>query len=192
MKRHLCNFLHILLIFIVSLPVTLLTFVVVPLALIGLTPEDKHLPRWARWWETYDNDINGDGPWAGPEHANGQQNTYWWRLRWLIRNKTGVFSYEVTGMDRAEVFDYSTQGDVLTGNRPGHSGNLYAEAYMNDGRRIFPCYYFVRQWGNSNRCIRIYAGWKFRQSKRVSLWPTTGLAQFVLSINPFQFFETRP
>ncbi len=188
MWRHVKNVALILCVQAIEIPVVLLSYLVVPIALLQCKPEDENLPRWARYWQTYDYGINGDEPWAGPEHANGHQTEYLWRLKWLLRNKTGVFSHEVTGFDQFDVFSYYTEGDVLTGNRPGHSGYLYAEAHLKNGR-MYPCYYIVHQLGNSNQCFRLYAGWKFRQAKRASLWPKSGIAQFVVSINPFQFFE---
>src|SRR3990172_7477973 len=165
--------------------VDLSAFIVVPLALLFVSEKNNHLPRWFRWYETYDYDINGDEPWQGWEHANGKQRTYWWRLRWLLRNRVGTFSYEHMGFDLALVYKYRVVGDVYTNNRPGHSGKLYAEALLHDGKTVIPSYYYVRQWGKSGRCLRAYAGWKFRRAEPVNKWPEQGLVSFVCTVNPF-------
>jgi hypothetical protein len=176
--KHLKNALRITFWTLVELPVMLLSFIVVPIALLFVKEEDNHLPSWAKWWETYDYDINGDPPWQGPEHANGQQRTYYWRLRWLLRNKAGYFSYTVTGFEIDETVVYRAWGDVYTSNIPGHSGFLYAEC--DKGGKTYPCYYYVMQIGNTSRCVRLYFGWKFRHDRPVNEWPKhKHLAAFV-------------
>jgi hypothetical protein len=184
--KHLRNLLWIGGVWIIATVLDVLGFVVVPIALRGLGTEATHLPRWARWWETADNDINGDSGWAGPEHTNGHEREYTWRVRWLLRNRIGVFQTEVLGIDLTRVIEYTALGDVKTSNIPGHSGSLYAEARCF--ARVYPCYYFVRQWGSSARCLRVYMGWKFRRADPLHYWPKLGRAQFVCSMNPLQRF----
>lgn len=190
--KHVWNIISILGIWFITFWLDLLSFIVVPIALLFCGKNDHALPGWARWWETYDYGINGDPPWQGVEHANGREHTYWWRLRWLLRNRLGTFSYEVLGLPLIQV-EYSAAGDVMTGNIPGHSGFLYAEAQVNaahpDFYFAYPCYYFVRQWGSSEYCIRIYLGWKFRRADPVAKWPKVGRAPFVCSVNFLQHFQ---
>lgn len=175
--RHLSNIILILAHEVICLIVDLLSFIVVPIALLFCGEDDTHLPKIFKWWETYDNDINGDVYWHGPEHADGHQKEYWWRLRWLLRNRSGTFAYTVLGFDKARVKEYKVYGDVMTGNIPGHEGFLYAEAVCD--KQTYPCYYYIKRIGNTDRCLRLYFGWKFRQSKSVEQWPKEGLTQFV-------------
>jgi len=186
--KHAKNVLLILAVLCLDLLVQAVGFVVVPVALLFCKPTDAHLPTWAHWFETYDYDINGDPPWQGPQHANGHQREYWWRLLWLLRNRTGIFSTDILGFQQSQVMKYEAWGDVYTGNIPGHSGWLYAEATLPKGR-MRPCYYIVYQWPKSRRCFRLYAGWKFRQAQQVRYWPKIGVAEFVVSVNPLQRFE---
>lgn len=183
---HLRNFWLIGTRFFLSFVMELLAFVVVPIALVGLKEEDNHLPEWARLWETYDNDINGDIYWK-EEHAQGKERTYWWRLKWLIRNAAGTFSYEYLGFEMNNNVEFKLWGDHMTSNRaPAHSGFMYAEAWV-DGK-MYPCYYWVRQWGDTERCIRWYAGWKFRMARPVEDWKTEGQVSFVCGFNPLMGF----
>lgn len=189
MFKHLKNFVKIFVCFLAALVVDLLAYIVVPIALLGLKPEDKHLPKWARWWETYDNDIDGDIYWRGEEHADGQQSTYWWRLRWLLRNTGGIFQHEVLGIHLSNKVRYVIHGDQYIADRPhGKSGWLYAEAW--DGNKMYPCYLIVHQWGNTNRCLIGYFGWRFKHSRPLADWDYSDhQVQFVVTFNPLMGFR---
>lgn len=187
--KHIKNISRILGLFVISLAMDLLSFIVVPIALIGLKETDNHLPKWARWWETYDNDINGDIYWHGAEHANGKQRTYWWRLKWLLRNMSGTFLYEVMGAKLKSDVYYVVEGDVYVADRPhGKSGFLYAEAH-SDGK-MWPCYLYVKQWGKTGRCLRLYLGWAFKFSRPLEGWERSERnVQYTFSVNPLMGFR---
>ena len=145
---------------VVSLPVLLIGFVLVPILLAFCKPEDESLPRWAMWWDEPEYGINGDPYWKGTDHANGHEREYWWRLRWLLRNKTGGWSYYVLGFNSANIRSLVFVGDPDTSNRPiGHSGEVMVQVTLIDGSTR-ECYYIVKQWGNSGRCFRGYFGHK--------------------------------
>lgn len=180
---HVSNIIKLMLKFIVDFIVMISALIVVPIALLFVNEEDNHLPKWARWYETFDNDINGDIYWQGPEHANGKQRSYWWRLRWLFRNPIGTFSYEKMGITLTPQSTFQVWGDPFTGNIPRHEGSLYAEATENG--KMYPCYYVVKQWGNTSKCFRLYLGYKFRKSRPIEGWLLSEATrvQFVFTIS---------
>ena len=180
--KHVENLLLIFGLVCIDLPVTLLGVIVVPIALLFCDSESEHLPNFAWLWDNDETGINGDGGWRGPEHANGQERTFWWRFLWLaLRNPANNWSYYVLGWKTTAQTTYRTGGDPMTSNRgPGHPGAVYIEAF--EAGRMYPCYYVVWRW-SKGRCLRIYLGWKNMG------WNTDGSrVQFVWVVNPFMTF----
>jgi hypothetical protein len=177
---------------LVSLPVELIGFVLVPILLAFCKFEDENLPRWAFWWDEPEYGINGDPYWRGADHANGHEREYWWRLRWLFRNKIGGWSYYVMGFNSANIRSLEFEGDPDTQNRPaGHSGECYVQVTLVDGT-MHECYYKVAQWGNTGRCWRLYAGHKLMDilHKHVSGQPLEdGQITAVFAPNPLMGFS---
>lgn len=158
---HLKNFARILLLTLVSTPLSLTAYIVVPVVLLLVPKEADRLPSWLRWYDDHKYGINGDEYWQGPEHANGHEREYLWRLKWLTRNKMTTFAHEVLGVKVDKNAVVKHWGDIRTANRPiGHSGWQYIELHQNG--KMYPCYYVVYQWGNTGRCFRMYAGWKLK------------------------------
>ncbi len=181
--QHVINLLRILLTFLlVDLPVTMLGFLVVPIALLACNEKAEHLPRWAWLWDNDETGINGDAGWCGPEHANGRERTFWWRFLWLaVRNPANNWGYRVLGWETSPSTWYSFVGDPKTSNRdPGHPGAVYIEAH--EAGLMYPCYYLVKRW-SKNRCLRIYLGWK-----NLGFNADESRVQFVFVINPFMTF----
>ncbi len=211
MVNHLKNAAKILSTLSIDLPATLLSYAVAPIALLFCSKEDDRLPKWAAWCDEKTYGINGDGEepspqnpagsgWKGAEHANGRQREYLWRVRWLRRNTANTFSVDVTGRVLNGLVEYKVWGDPQTSDsNPGHNGFLYCEAHVNN--EVLPCYYWIRQWGNSGKCIRLYMGWKIKNnwesvSKRIGKCVGDSIevvedtdAQFVFVFNPFMGFE---
>lgn len=195
---------------ICEIPVEILSFVVVPIALLFCKPEDERLPKWATWWDDFKYGINGDPPWQGPEHANGHEREYLWRVRWLLRNRANTFAHVITGFKAAKPEEMKIMhlGDPSTSNRPGHSGWQYIELDQPDGHYV--CYYFVHGYGETTqnvlnkiaglfgvtfkepRCFRAYLGWKLKGHAESYL--RTGIpegreyVQFVWAVNPVMGF----
>lgn len=145
---------------LLSLPVWALSFIVVPVAVAFCKRDDEHLPHALRWWDEPTYGINGDPYWCGPEHANGHEREYLWRLRWLFRNSLGGWSHDVMGFSSSRIQVIEWSGDPDTQNRPaGHSGSCYIKVTLDDGS-VRECFYIVKQWGNSGRCFRGYFGYK--------------------------------
>lgn len=177
---------------LVSLPVLLSSYIIVPVALAFCREDDEHLPHWLSWFDEPTYGINGDDPWRGPEHANGHEREYKWRLRWLFRNALGGWSHDVMGFNAADITAVEWKGDPDTSNRPGHSGECWIRVTLRDGSQR-ECYYVVKQWGDSAVCWRGYFGYKLmdvlhahiKNDPLVSL----GQTQDVFSPNPFMGFE---
>ncbi len=177
--------------FLLTIPIDIAGFVIVPLALLLCSKEDEHLPHLFYWWDEPEFGINGDPPWRGPEHANGHEREYVWRVRWLFRNRTGGWAFGVQGINSANISAVVYEGDPNTGNRPGHSGDCYIKVLMNDGKE-YECYYHVSQWGNSDKCVRGYFGHKLMDVLHQHLGNKPfddGYIPSVFSFNPLMGFE---
>ena len=147
--------------FIIELPVEIAHFVIVPIALAFCKKEDEHLPRWASWFDENDYGINGDGGWREAHFPPPANRTYWARLRWLYRNRIGVFSAKYLGvkMDDIDPASVVTLGDPsVTSNGGRISSWCKVECKLKDGRRRFGYYRTIR-WCK-RFYIRIYVGWK--------------------------------
>lgn len=190
---HVSNFFKIVGRILIDIPVDLMTFIVVPIALLGCKRETERLPKWARLWDDMQYGINGDPPWKGPDHANGHEREYLWRLRWLTRNRANTWAHELgaTGLQNPDVI-WNVYGDTLVSNRPGHEGMLYVEARMPNGK-VFPCYYYIKKtikFGEKQRCFRAYVGFKLKGLYE-DRDDANDFAQFAYAINPVMgYFPT--
>ena len=157
--------------FIIELPLEILAFFVVPIALLFIKESDDHLPRCFRWFEDADDfydgqsaAINGDGGWRRDHFPPPKNRTYFARLCWLLRNRIGYFSVKYLGVKVLDVQPSSvvTHGDVLiTQNKGRKSGFCRVECRLKDGRERFGYYREIRYTGFlSGFYCRIYVGWK--------------------------------
>ena len=146
----------------VEIPLEILQFLVVPIALLFCGKESEKLPRWAAWFDENDYGINGDDGWKNEHFPNGKNKTYWARLCWLYRNRIGNFSAKYLGV-RVEDIDASSVksvGDTLaTENKGRESTQCLVTCKMKDGRERFGYYREIR-YGKSKWYCRIYLGWK--------------------------------
>ncbi len=165
--------------FIPSILMDIAAFIVVPIAVIF--QRSNRLPKWARWFETEDNDIFGDAghferwfPWGGdPWKARGR--FYGWQMAtaWLLRNRAYYFSSRVIGARGVRVVRV-VFGSTAVSNRPYVPGWVLRVADTGH----FQLYGIVG-WGK-NRLVRVNIGWK--------LWgdPThPNFGQFVFALNPW-------
>ena len=145
----------------------LLSFVVVPVALLFCKKDDEHLPKIFRWFEDA-NDyyggkcaaINGDSGWREKHYPEPTNRTYKARLLWLLRNKIGRFSSEILGVKVDEVNPYSieTIGDPYIASNGGKkSGFCKVTCALKNGKKRFGFFRVVRY---GKFYCRIYLGWK--------------------------------
>lgn len=180
----------------VEIPLEILQFLVVPIALLFCGKESEKLPKWAAWFDDPDYGINGDDGWRGEHYPNGKNRTYRARLRWLYRNRIGVFSAKYLGV-RVEDIDAGTvrtQGDVFaTYNKGQKNTECLVTCKMKDGTQRFGYYREIR-YGKSKWYCRIYLGWKLmdvagmRQDNKAEYMDENDkkVLQTVWAINPLK------
>lgn len=151
----------------VELPLELISWLIVPIALLFCDEKSEHLPKWARWFEDandyYDGKcaaINGDSGWREKRYPEPTNRTYKARLLWLLRNRIGHFSSEILGVKVSDINPYSieTIGDPnITSNGGKESGFCKVTCTLKDGRERFGFFRVVRY---GKFYCRIYLGWK--------------------------------
>lgn len=148
---------------IIELPFEFLAFAIVPIALAFCKKEDEKLPKWAAWFDDPDYGINGDDGWKN-EHFPGKERTYYARLRWLLRNRIGVFSVKFLGVRVRDIEPSSviTQGNPkVTSNGGIVSDWCLVSCKLKNGKERFGYYQTIRYGGFfRNFYCRIYLGWK--------------------------------
>ena len=146
----------------IELPIEIMHFIVVPIALLACDEKSERLPKWAAWFDENDYGINGDDGWKNEHFPNGKNRTYFARLCWLYRNRIGNFSAKYLGV-RVEDIDANSVksvGDTLaTENKGTKSTECIVTCRMKDGRERFGYYREIR-YGKSKFYCRIYLGWK--------------------------------
>ena len=156
---------------VIELPLEMLGYIVVPIALLFCDKQSERLPRWARYFEDasdlYDginSAINGDSGWRKEHYPNGKNRTYFARLRWLYRNRIGYFSSRINGVKVSEIEPSSiiTQGNPrVTSNGGVISDFCKVTCKLKGGRTRFGLFKTIRYKGFlSDFYCRIYVGWK--------------------------------
>jgi len=138
--------------------------ILVPVALIGLGPKAKRLPRWAWLWDNQGDTINGDGPWV--RRWNGDSNHFWPRFRWLaLRNRTHNLCTYFFGEQPPKTLSRW----VWTGDGVSHSLDRHLVPAPSDTDGVsgvewitataaFQLYIVARL--SKRRCLRMLVGWK--------------------------------
>lgn len=158
-------------IIIIELPLELISWLIVPIALLFCDKQSERLPKWARYFEDasdyYNGEnsaINGDSGWRKEHYPNGKNRTYFARLGWLYRNRIGYFSSRVNGVRVSEIEPSSVR---MQGNpKVTSSGGVVSDfckvtLKLNDGRSRFGLYKTIRYKGFlTGFYCRIYIGWK--------------------------------
>ena len=163
--------LQLLVIIAVELPLEVLGYLIVPIALLFCNKQSERLPKWARYFEDasdlYDGEnsaINGDSGWRKEHYPNGKNRTYFARLRWLYRNRIGYFSSRINGVKVSEIEPSSiiTQGNPrVTSNGGVISDFCKVTCKLKGGRTRFGLFKTIRYKGFlSDFYCRIYVGWK--------------------------------
>ena len=129
----------------IELPIEIMHFIVVPIALLACDEKSENLPKWAAWFDENDYGI-----------------TYFARLCWLYRNRIGNFSAKYLGVKVEDINASSVEsiGDILaTENKGAKSTQCLVTCKMKDGCERFGYYREIR-YGKSKWYCRIYLGWK--------------------------------
>lgn len=154
----------------IEIPMELLSFIVIPIAVAFTKPEDEHLPKWAKWFEDVDDvydgkssAINGDTGWRTEHYPEPKNRTYIARVKWLLRNRIGYFSTNYLGV-KFEDIDPTTVK---------YEGNL--QAFDIDGKARLECKVVAKTFsGKEYFCIfkslpysskfytRIFMGYKIQ------------------------------
>jgi hypothetical protein len=146
----------------IELPVEILHFIVVPIALLSCDEKSENLPKWAAWFDENDYGINGDDGWRRCHFKEPKNRTYFARLCWLYRNRIGNFSAKYLGVKVEDIDASSVEsvGDTLaTENKGAKSTQCLVTCRLKDGRERFGYYREIR-YGKSKFYCRIYLGWK--------------------------------
>lgn len=158
-------------IIIIELPLELISWLIVPIALLFCNKQSERLPKWAKWFEDasdyYNGEnsaINGDSGWCKEHYPNGKNRTYFARLRWLYRNRIGYFSSRINGVKVSEIEPSSviTQGNPKVISNGGTISDFCkVTCKLKDGRTRFGLFKTIRYKGIfSGFYCRIYIGWK--------------------------------
>ena len=199
------EFLQLFCIIVVELPLEILGYIIVPIALLFCNKQSEHLPKWARYFEDasdyYDGEnsaINGDSGWRKEHYQNGKNRTYFARLRWLYRNRIGYFSSRINGVKVSEIEPSSviTQGNPkVTSNGGAISDFCKVTLKLKDGRSRFGLFKTIRYKGFlSGFYCRIYIGWKLLDVAEMNEYNKATFMQSddkaflksVWAINPFK------
>lgn len=163
--------LQLLCIIAVELPVELVSWLIVPIALLFCDEKSEHLSKIFRWFEDANDSygekiasINGDSGWRKEHYPNGKNRTYLARLLWLYRNRIGYFSSRINGVKVSEIDPSSvrTQGNIKVASNGGAASDFCKVTLkLKDGRSRFGLYKTIRYKGFlSGFYCRIYVGWK--------------------------------
>jgi len=155
----------------IELPLEVLGYLIVPIALAFCDKNSERLPKWARWFEdandTYNgvnSAINGDSGWKKQHFKEPKNRMYFARLLWLYRNRIGYFSSRINGVKVSEIEPSSVrmQGNPrVTSNGGVISDFCKVTCKLKNGRTRFGLYKVVRYKGFlSGFYCRIYVGWK--------------------------------
>lgn len=189
----------------IELPLEVLCYLIVPIALAFCDKNSERLPKWARWFEDandyYNGEnsaINGDSGWRKEHFKEPKNRTYFARLLWLYRNRIGYFSSRINGVKVSEIEPSSviTQGNPKVTNNGGLVSDFCKVTLkLKDGRSRFGLYKTIRYKGflNGFYC-RIYVGWKLMDVAEMNKYNKATFMQpddkeylkSVWAINPFK------
>lgn len=189
----------------IELPLELVSWLIVPIALAFCNKQSERLPKWARYFEDAsdlyggeNSAINGDSGWRKEHYPNGKNRTYFARLRWLYRNRIGYFSSRINGVKVGEIEPSSviTQGNPrVTSNGGVISDFCKVTCKLKDGRTRFGLFKTIRYKGFlSGFYCRIYIGWKLLDVAEMNEYNKATFMQpddkeylkSVWAINPFK------
>nr|DAS51202.1 MAG TPA: Envelope protein [Caudoviricetes sp.] len=156
--------LYLLKIMCIEFPMDIISFFIVPIALLFCNKESNNLPKIFSWFDDPDYGINGDDGWKNEHFPNGKNTTYWARCQWLWRNRIGNFSKKFFGLKVADIDPSTvvTQGDPRATYVKGWRDTYcLVTCKTKDGKEYFGLYKEIRYKGIfKNFYCRIYVGTK--------------------------------
>jgi hypothetical protein len=160
-----------------------------PLAPLIVLFADQYgwLPWWLSWFQTFDNDLDGDPGWQTENrpYINESNKYQRWvnRFHWLWRNSCYGFSRDVLGIRFLPSDSIVIIGSQSVSNGPPGVNGLVKRYLYRDGKIMAFQWYYIRQYSwFPTKCIRINIGWK--------LWGRdTSYAMHVFSPSPFMHFD---
>ena len=163
--------------FILDLTINLVGFTINPILPI-FADSKGNLPSWLRWFQTYDDTLDGKEPRfiESTSWLRGSKNficTYVLRVMWLYRNNAYGFAYSILG-GKAPFRTLSEEGTNTSDRNPAIEGSYLRIFEDAEGVKYFQ-YKFVKQ-RNATQCYEASIGWK----------PS---GQFVVRWTPFRKFN---
>lgn len=147
--------------FLLSLPATLLTWLLAPLLAL-LSMRRKNLPWFLCWLGQYDDDLDGslDPGWRSEHILTPDKGWRKWcnRTRWMWRNPAQYFDYWVLGIPVWDNFGLYVEGDPLVSDSPYRPGWVKKIVGNFDGREAF-FYRRVFKWPFIKRCCDMKMGY---------------------------------
>lgn len=196
------EFLKAFLMFLITIPLIIASYIIVPIALLFCKKEDENLPKFLKWFDDLNYGINGDGGWKTEHFPEPKNRSYLARLLFLYRNRINGFQVLHQGMDvkNIDLSTISVQGDTLATYNKGQKDTFCIVRIEANSKKYFSLYYEKRYL--KYFYIRAYIGWKLmdianfknildkqkwleNQSKENRL----SILESVFSINPFKIIK---
>ena len=162
MSKHIYRFIkHIIVWILVELPLTLIGIPVLAIALLFIPREATELPRYLKWFDSWDVGLQGNGRY----YDELKDKTGWWgRFNWLaLRNPINYFNYKVMGCKPDSGYMWYIK-----------TGDLSSYTEVSSGNKIYYEYFYEKPYTvfNSQRIFHFKLGWKFggRAHKGVYEW----------------------
>lgn len=148
---------HIGILVLVSIPMQLLSFIVVPIVLLCIKNRLR-FPAAVKWFDSAD-------AWVGRDTSTYEaviQQGFLARWHWLsIRNPCNYLGYVVLGVkEPADATFAVCQGPILVGDNEGKvPGLLITECFDKDKKIWAYEYYYIHKW-SATKCFRFRLGYK--------------------------------
>lgn len=184
--------------FLISLPLELSSFVVVPIALL-FVKKGETLPKWLMWYE----EVNwpfGDYGWKKDHFPEPTNRTWWARTRWLWRNRINGYQIAKQGynVEKTDISTLRILGDPNVTSIRGRADTFCVVRVKDISQKEYFALYYEKKWCKYFY-LRMYIGWKLMDisnmktasdignwiSRRKSEGKSTTL-ESVFSINPFK------
>lgn len=192
---------HLIILFLIVLPLQLIGMAVLAIVLPFIKKDTHNLPKYLKWFDNYEfyyqEDLeDGLDGLAGPINYRKQRNIYpygkynyfkllYERYIWLaIRNPVNYFKYSKLGIvwDRtARVTESNMKYNV---GDQSDRGFFYQQVRL-DGKNYYE-YYWVYKYPFIQKCIRIRIGHKFGDPKYINNYSTVS---WVCAISPFKTYS---
>lgn len=146
---------HLLLLFLVSLPLVLIGILITPIILLCIGDNPK-FPVWLNWFDNADHWLGRDTSTYDAIITQGFAARYWFIA---FQNPTNLFGYRVLGVQvKNSLVILDTNNQYLVGDGAGNEPGYLKQEVLEDLDLIYE-YYYILKW-NSTHCLRFRMGWK--------------------------------